>query len=50
MAFTIFSSFLLKGLLSHFEFVDFKDLVDLQTKKGCFYIYLDEKNILPNNL
>jgi hypothetical protein len=24
-------------------------LGDLQTKKDCFYIYLDEKNILPKD-
>ena len=47
MNFSIFSSFLPAGLLSHFDIVDFKELGDLQTKKDCFYIYLDEKNILP---
>ena len=49
MDFSIFSSFLPEGLLSHFDIVDFKELGDLQTKKDCFYIYLDEKNILPND-
>ena len=48
MDFGIFSSFLPDGLLSHFDIVDFKELGDLQTKKDCFYIYLDEKNILPS--
>jgi hypothetical protein len=47
MDFSIFSSFLPDGLLSHFDIVDFKELGDLQTKKDCFYIYLDEKNLLP---
>jgi hypothetical protein len=47
MDFSMFSSFLPKGLLSHFDIVDFKELGDLQTKKDCFYIYLDEKNQLP---
>jgi len=47
MDFSIFSSFLPEGLLSHFDIVDFKELGDFQTKKDCFYIYLDEKNILP---
>jgi hypothetical protein len=47
MDFSIFSSFLPDGLLSHFDIVDFKELGDLGTKKDCFYIYLDEKNILP---
>lgn len=47
MDFSIFSSFLPEGLLSHFDIVEFKELGDLQTKKDCFYIYLDEKNILP---
>ena len=49
MAFSIFSSFLPDGLLTHFDIVDFKELGDLQTKKDCFYIYLDEKNILPQD-
>jgi hypothetical protein len=47
MDFSIFSSFLPDGLLTHFDIVDFKELGDLQTKKECFYIYLDEKNLLP---
>jgi hypothetical protein len=47
MDFSIFSSFLPVGLLSHFDIVDFKELGDLSTKKDCFYIYLDEKNTLP---
>jgi hypothetical protein len=47
MDFSIFSSFLPDGLLTHFDIVDFKELGDLQTKKDCFYIYLDEKNLLP---
>jgi hypothetical protein len=47
MDFSIFSSFLPEGLLTHFDIVDFKELGYLQTKKDCFYIYLDEKNLLP---
>jgi len=47
MDFSIFSSFLPDGLLSHFDIIDFKELGDIQIKKDCFYIYLDEKNILP---
>ena len=49
MDFSIFSSFLPEGLLVHFDIVDFKELGDLQSKKDCFYIYLDEKNILPKD-
>ncbi|MFE3868862.1 hypothetical protein ACFX5E_12380 [Flavobacterium sp. LS2P90] len=49
MDFSIFSSFLPEGLLSHFDIVDFKELVNLQSKKDCFYIYLDEKNILAKD-
>jgi hypothetical protein len=48
MNFSIFSSFLPDGLLIHFDLVDFKELGDLQTKKDCFFIYLDEKNLLPD--
>lgn len=49
MDFSIFSSFLPEGLLSHFDIVGFKELGDLQTKKDCFYIYLDEKNSLADD-
>lgn len=49
MDFSIFSFFLPEGLLTHFDIVDFKELGDLQTKKDCFYIYLDEKNTLPKD-
>ena len=49
MEFSIFSSFLPEGLLLHFDIVDFKELRDLQTKKDCFYTYLDEKNIIPKD-
>tara|TARA_R110002033_G_C3856239_1_gene236078 strand:- start:976 stop:1362 length:387 start_codon:yes stop_codon:yes gene_type:complete len=49
MDFSIFSSFLPEGLLFHFDIVDFKELGDVQTKKDCFFIYLDEKNILPKD-
>lgn len=37
-----------EGLLEHFDIIDFQELGDLSTKKDCFYIYLDEKNILPS--
>lgn len=35
------------GLLEHFDIVEFKELGDIPTKKDCFFIYLDEKNQLP---
>ncbi len=47
MNFSIISSILPEGLLTHFDIVDFKELGNLQTKQDCFYIYLDEKNIIP---
>jgi outer membrane usher protein FimD/PapC len=34
--------------LEHFEITHIKELGDIQTKKDCFYIYLDEKNQLPS--
>ncbi len=43
------SLFLPEGLLSHFEVVSLHILGDVQTKKDCFYIYLDEKNTLPGS-
>lgn len=49
MDFSVLSSFLPNGLLGHFDIVDFKELGYLQTKKDCFYIYLDEKNVLPKD-
>jgi hypothetical protein len=36
------------GLLDHFDIIDFKELCDINTKKNCFFIHLDEKNILQN--
>ena len=42
----ILSALLPEGLLEHFDIIDFKELGDLQTKKDCFHIYLDEKNQL----
>ena len=43
---SILSAFLPEGLLEHFDLIEFKELGDLQTKKDCFHIYLDEKNQL----
>lgn len=42
----LLKSFLPDGLLDYFDIVDFKELGDLSTCKDCFYIYLDEKNVL----
>ena len=47
MDFSMLSLFLPEELLLHFDIVDFKELGDIQTKKDCIYIYLDEKNIMP---
>jgi hypothetical protein len=47
MNFDLLSTFLPTGLLDYFSIVDFRELGDLTTKKDCFYIYLDEKNVLP---
>ncbi|MGI6321071.1 MAG: ISAon1 family transposase N-terminal region protein [Bacteroidales bacterium] len=45
-----FLSYLLPcGLLDHFDIVDFKEVCDISTRKNCFFIHLDEKNILPSN-
>ena len=41
------SLFLPEGLLTHFKVDSFHILGNVQTKKDCFYISLDEKNILP---
>jgi hypothetical protein len=47
MDYSFLSHFLPDGLLTHFDVIEFKELGDLETKKDCFYIYLDEKNVLP---
>ena len=44
---SLLKTFLPTGLLDYFAIVDFRELGDLTTKKDCFYIYLDEKNVLP---
>ena len=49
MDYSLLSCFLPEGLLSHFTVVSFKELGNLSTKKDCFYIYLDEKNIFPSH-
>lgn len=46
MNYSILPSLLPSGLLDHFDVVDFRELGNPETKKDCFYIYLDEKNIL----
>lgn len=42
----VLKSVLPTDLLDYFDIVDFKELGDISTKKDCFFIYLDEKNIL----
>jgi hypothetical protein len=43
----VLKSVLPDGLLEYFDIVDFNELGDISTKKDCFFIYLDEKNVLP---
>jgi outer membrane usher protein FimD/PapC len=45
---SLLGQFLPKDLLKHFDFVAFKELGDISSKKDCLYIYLDEKNRLPS--
>jgi len=47
MDISLLSYVLPKDLLEHFEIISVKELGDIQTRKDCFYIYLDEKNQLP---
>jgi len=44
---SLISYLLPSGLLEHFDIVEVKELGEVQTKKICLYIYLDEKNQLP---
>jgi outer membrane usher protein FimD/PapC len=46
----VLRSILPQGLLDYFDIVEFKELGDIATKKDSFYIYLDEKNVLPGHL
>lgn len=48
MDYNLLASFLPSGLLNYFDIVDFRELGDIKTKKDCFHIYLDERNILPS--
>lgn len=49
MDLSMLSLFLPEGLLTHFDAVSLHILGDVQTKKDCFHIYLDEKNKLPES-
>jgi hypothetical protein len=46
----VLKSVLPTDLLDFFDIVDFKELGDMSTKKDCFFIYLDEKNILQSTV
>jgi hypothetical protein len=50
MDLSLLACFLPSDLLLLFKLVNFKELGDLSSKKACFYIYLDERNILPIGL
>lgn len=47
MDLSLLSHFLPSELLTHFDIVEFKELGNVEICKDCFYIYLDEKNVLP---
>jgi len=49
MDLSLLSHFLPAELLLHFDIVSIKELGDIATKKDSLYIYLDEKNNLPNH-
>ena len=42
------SSFLPLGLLDHFMITDFQELGQIATKTDSFFLYLEEKNELPD--
>ena len=48
MDLSLLSHFLPAELLLHFDIVSIKELGDIATRKDCLYIYLDEKNNLPD--
>jgi transposase len=47
MDFSLLSYILPAGLLEHFDITKVIELGNIQTRKDCFYIYLEEKNELP---
>lgn len=48
MDISLISHFLPIGLLNHFDIIDFEEIILSEIQKDGFYIYLDEKNIIPN--
>lgn len=44
----LLSNFLPSGLLEHFVITDFKETVRNEEKQTSFFIYLEEKNELPD--
>ncbi len=44
----LLSNFLPAGLLEHFVITDFKEAVRREEKQTSFFIYLEEKNELPD--
>ena len=48
MNLSLLTMFLPDDLLVHFDVVDCRELGDVISKKECIFIYLDEKNQLPN--
>jgi hypothetical protein len=48
MNLSLVSNFLPAGLLNHFDIIDFEEIISSEIQKDGFYIYLDEKNIIPN--
>ena len=48
MDLSLLSHFLPAELMLHFDIITIKELGDIASKKDCLYIYLDEKNNLPD--
>jgi len=48
MDLSLLSHFLPAELMLHFDIISIKELGDIASKKDCLYIYLDEKNNLPD--
>ena len=47
MGLSILPHLLPSWLLGHFDIIEFKEFGDVSIRKDCFFIYLDEKNQLP---
>jgi hypothetical protein len=44
----IYNTFFPSGLVDQFELTEIQELGEVSHRRMCFYIYLEEKNVLPS--